>query len=33
MDALELLKEDHQRVKELFKQGDPTEDYVKVLVA
>jgi len=26
MDALELLKQDHQKVKELFKQGQQTED-------
>ena len=26
MDALELLKQDHQKVKELFKQGQETED-------
>jgi hypothetical protein len=26
MDALELLKQDHQKVKELFKRGQETED-------
>ena len=26
MDALELLKQDHQKVKELFQQGQQTED-------
>jgi hemerythrin superfamily protein len=26
MDALELLKEDHQRVKRLLEQGQQTED-------
>jgi hypothetical protein len=26
MDALELLKQDHQKVKELFKQGQETDD-------
>jgi len=26
MDALELLKQDHQKVKELFKQGQQTDD-------
>jgi hypothetical protein len=26
MDALELLKQDHQNVKELFKQGQETDD-------
>jgi hemerythrin superfamily protein len=26
MDALELLKQDHQKVKELFKRGQQTED-------
>src|SRR5687767_11888649 len=26
MDALELLKEDHQKVKELFEEADGTED-------
>ena len=26
MDALELLKQDHQKVKELFKRGQKTED-------
>jgi hypothetical protein len=26
MDALELLKQDHQRVKKLFEQGQGTED-------
>jgi hemerythrin superfamily protein len=26
MDALELLKQDHQRVKELFQQGQQTQD-------
>ena len=26
MDALELLKQDHQKVKQLFEQGQRTED-------
>ena len=26
MDALELLKEDHQKVKELFEQAEDTDD-------
>ena len=26
MDALELLKEDHQKVKELFEEAEGTED-------
>jgi hypothetical protein len=26
MDALELLKEDHQKVKELFEQAEATEE-------
>ena len=26
MDALELLKQDHQKVKELFNQGQQTQD-------
>ena len=26
MDALDLLKKDHQKVKELFKRGQQTED-------
>jgi hemerythrin superfamily protein len=26
MDALELLKQDHQKVKQLFQQGEQTED-------